>query len=99
MLPEVISSRPATMRSAVVLPHPDGPTSTMSSPSAMDRSSDRTAVVPSWYRLVMPSSTILDTGVSLSGELSRGLAPDAVKPGVLDPGVQQVPGQRLRGPL
>ena len=48
MVPSVISSRPATMRSAVVLPQPDGPTSTMSSPSAMDRSSDRTAVVPSW---------------------------------------------------
>ena len=48
MVPSVISSRPATMRRAVVLPQPDGPTSTMSSPSAMDRSSDRTAVVPSW---------------------------------------------------
>ena len=35
------------MRSAVVFPHPDGPTSTISSPSAMDRPSDLTAVVPS----------------------------------------------------
>ncbi len=47
MVPSVISSSPATMRSAVVFPHPDGPTSTISSPSAMVRSSDLTAVVPS----------------------------------------------------
>ena len=31
--PSVISSRPATIRSAVVLPQPDGPTNTMNSPS------------------------------------------------------------------
>src|SRR5581483_8680196 len=34
MRPEVISSSPASMRSAVVFPHPDGPTSTRNSPSA-----------------------------------------------------------------
>src|SRR3954451_24002603 len=45
--PSETSSRPATMRSAVVLPHPDGPTSTMNSPSTMSRSSRSTAVVPS----------------------------------------------------
>ena len=32
--PAEISSSPATIRRAVVLPHPDGPTSTMNSPSA-----------------------------------------------------------------
>ena len=37
-VPEVMSSRPATMRRAVVLPEPDGPTSTISSPSATSRS-------------------------------------------------------------
>jgi hypothetical protein len=31
--PSEISSRPATIRSAVVLPQPDGPTSTRNSPS------------------------------------------------------------------
>ena len=61
MVPAVTSSRPATRRSAVVLPHPDGPTSTISSPSAIDRSSDLTAVVPSGNCLVMPSSTIVAT--------------------------------------
>src|ERR1700733_6590659 len=34
-----MSSRPATIRSAVVFPHPDGPTRTMNSPSATSRSS------------------------------------------------------------
>ena len=33
--PPVISSRPATIRSSVDLPQPDGPTMTTNSPSAM----------------------------------------------------------------
>ena len=33
--PSVISSSPATMRSSVLLPQPDGPTMTMNSPSAI----------------------------------------------------------------
>ena len=45
--PSVISSSPATIRSAVVLPHPDGPTSTMNSPSPISRSIPDTARVPS----------------------------------------------------
>ena len=39
--PRVMSSSPATIRSAVVLPQPDGPTKTTSSPSADLRSSVR----------------------------------------------------------
>ena len=35
IVPEVIASRPATMRSSVDLPQPEGPTMTMNSPSAM----------------------------------------------------------------
>ena len=35
MMPEVIASRPATMRRSVDLPQPEGPTMTMNSPSAM----------------------------------------------------------------
>ena len=34
-VPEVTVSRPATIRSSVDLPQPEGPTSTTSSPSAM----------------------------------------------------------------
>jgi hypothetical protein len=37
MVPAVISSRPASMRKSVDLPQPDGPTSTMNSPSAMSK--------------------------------------------------------------
>ena len=38
MRPDVTDSSPATMRSAVVLPQPDGPSSTRNSPSSMVRS-------------------------------------------------------------
>src|SRR5438045_934788 len=41
--PASTSSSPASMRSAVVFPEPDGPTRTMNSPSAMSRSSASTA--------------------------------------------------------
>ena len=38
IVPPVISSRPAIIRSAVDLPHPDGPTRTMNSWSRISRS-------------------------------------------------------------
>jgi hypothetical protein len=41
--PPEIASSPASIRRAVVLPDPDGPTSTMNSPSATARSSSLTA--------------------------------------------------------
>src|SRR5438045_1301395 len=50
-----MSSRPATIRRAVVLPQPEGPTSTMNSPSRISRSRPSTAVVPSGYVFVTPS--------------------------------------------
>ena len=43
MVPEVTSSRPASMRSEVDLPQPEGPTRTMNSPSAISRSRPLTA--------------------------------------------------------
>ncbi len=46
IVPEVISSSPAIDRSAVDLPQPDGPTSTMNSPSVMSRLSPSTAFTP-----------------------------------------------------
>ena len=45
--PEVTVSRPATIRSAVVFPQPDGPTKTTNSPASTSRSSSVTAFVPS----------------------------------------------------
>src|SRR5450755_3599866 len=47
MVPAEISSSPASMRSSVDLPHPDGPTSTMNSPSLMSK------LIP-WITLVVP---------------------------------------------
>src|SRR5262245_29730057 len=44
--PAVASSSPAAIRSTVVFPEPDGPTSTMNSPSMISRSSESTAFVP-----------------------------------------------------
>src|SRR5438067_1474944 len=46
--PSVMSSRPAIMRSVVVLPQPEGPTSTTNSLSAMSRSMPRTAGTSSY---------------------------------------------------
>ena len=42
--PEVVSSKPATMRSVVVLPQPEGPRRVMNSPGAMSRLMRSTAV-------------------------------------------------------
>ena len=39
----VMSSSPAMVRSSVLLPQPDGPTSTVNSPSGIERSMPRTA--------------------------------------------------------
>src|SRR6266545_1167325 len=59
MVPEVMSSSPAIIRSAVDLPHPDGPTKTMKSPSGMSSDNESTArVLPPPYTLVTSSSTI-----------------------------------------
>jgi hypothetical protein len=44
--PPVIVSSPATMRSSVDLPQPDGPTITMNSPSAISMSMPCTTCVP-----------------------------------------------------
>src|SRR2546423_6793482 len=49
MVPSVMSSRPASMRSKVDLPQPDGPTSTMNSPSSIWKS------MP-WMTLVEPKA-------------------------------------------
>ena len=44
--PAVTSSSPAIIRSSVDLPHPDGPTSTMNSPSATSSVTSSTATYP-----------------------------------------------------
>ena len=42
-VPPVMVSSPATMRSRVLLPQPEGPTSTMNSPSLKESVASRTA--------------------------------------------------------
>src|SRR5688572_4336558 len=57
--PAVACSRPATMRSVVVFPQPDGPSRQTVSPAATVRSTSRTAAsAPN--SLVMPFSSIVD---------------------------------------
>src|SRR4051795_2084236 len=84
--PPSTSSRPASIRRAVVLPEPDGPTSTISSPSAISRSSASTAGVslPGYTRVACSKRTSA-MDAHLSG---RG---DAV-----DGGAELAPGPRLR---
>src|SRR5580693_8233144 len=54
--PPSSGSSPASIRSAVVLPDPDGPTSTMNSPSVMSRSSMSTAgLAPLAYTRLAPT--------------------------------------------
>src|SRR5690242_21566537 len=49
-------SSPAMMRSVVLLPEPDGPTSTTNSPSSTTRSTPCTATKPLSYTFLTPSS-------------------------------------------
>src|SRR5918994_4662424 len=73
MVPDVMSSRPATMRRAVLLPQPDGPTRTRNSPCLMSRSRSWTAWNPFSYCLLTLSSTtsamVPSSGIGWSGEL------------------------------
>src|SRR3984957_16968520 len=76
--PDVISSRPASMRSAVVLPQPEGPTRTMNSPSATCSDRSSTARMSSPKILVTPSKVISAIrGCSLLSTLSRCSSVDA----------------------
>ena len=64
--PASTSSSPASMRSAVVFPEPDGPTSTMNSPSAISSEKSLTAVV---------SPNCLNTFSKVTGAISLSLLP------------------------
>src|ERR671919_467626 len=62
--PSVMTSRPATMRSAVVFPQPEGPTSTTNSSFSISSPRSETARVPSGYTFVSCSSSIRATNES-----------------------------------
>src|SRR3954470_16532576 len=61
--PAVGSTKPAMIRSVVVLPQPEGPSSVRNSPSCTARSSAASASA-SPYRLSTPSSTTFGRGVA-----------------------------------
>src|SRR5215210_3848560 len=78
-LPRVMSSRPAIMRSAVDLPHPEGPTKTTNSPSGMSRFISWTATTSSPKTLVtfsmVTSATLRTSSFSGLPNASIRLAP------------------------
>src|SRR6476661_5622984 len=59
ILPSLGSIIRLIIRSEVVLPQPEGPTSTVIWPVGASRLSSSTATVPSGYLLVTPSKTIM----------------------------------------
>src|SRR6476659_747736 len=65
MSPDVMSSRPTTIRSRVDFPQPDGPTRIMNSPSATSMLTLFTAGKPSPYCLTMFFISMAATGSTL----------------------------------
>src|SRR5215213_4891259 len=65
--PEVGSIIRLTIRNEVVLPQPDGPTSTVVAPLGAVRSRPSTATVPSAYALLTPSKRIIEGSQSHRG--------------------------------
>src|SRR4051812_2190709 len=86
--PSLISSRPATIRSAVDFPQPDGPTRIMNSPSLISRFMSLTASKPSGYRFQIPLKWISAIGCSWCGGLSGRFEFDAGEPAEDAPGLQ-----------
>src|SRR4051794_13534049 len=76
--PALTSSSPASIRRAVDLPGPDGPTSTMNSPWRTSRVTAWTAVVPSSNVLVTPAKPML--AMRRSPLLARAAGPVDVVP-------------------
>src|SRR5436190_18582887 len=74
--PSVSASSPANIRRTVVLPHPDGPTRIMNSPSRISRSKSWTAAV-SPKRFATPLKTISATGSSPPPTLRPNRSPGA----------------------
>src|ERR1700693_1266309 len=71
--PAVMLSSPATMRSVVVLPQPDGPTRTMNSLSRICRLTSLTACTPSNFLF----KCLMTTCATLSLRLAADLNPEA----------------------
>src|SRR5919204_2546751 len=87
MSPSVTSSRPAIMRSAVLLPQPDGPTSTRNSRSRILRLMSLTAVTSPNFLVTWSSSTPAIDQVLLPPSLGRckGLPASVARPAGVAP--------------
>src|SRR5919197_3862549 len=87
-LPSVGRSRPAIRRSKVVLPEPDGPSSTRYSPSLVRRSTPSTAGLSPTKTLRTPLvsttaiSRLLVSGVAADQSLLAPLLEDRLDPGL-----------------
>src|ERR1700682_4155713 len=86
ILPSEISSSPAIIRRSVLLPQPEGPTSTQNSPSAIDTSTPcTTGVLPNDLRTALRLTAAIQVSVSRvqaplqcpRGSRSRSLHPPA----------------------
>src|SRR5262245_32065699 len=78
MMPVSLRSRPATMRSVVVLPQPDGPSRVTNSPCPTARSMASTALTSANCRPTACRVTLGTAGrllVDLLGELEHGVLP------------------------
>src|SRR5262245_1656411 len=75
--PELGSTIRLTIRNDVVLPHPDGPTSSVICPCAATRSSPATATIPSPNRLLTPRNSIIPHTNPAAGLAKRGLEESA----------------------
>src|SRR6188508_2438919 len=95
--PALTRSRPATILSDVVLPHPEGPTNTISDPSSTFRFRSETATVPSSKTFVTPSNTISATTSPPVDHDRRIFEPDDGH--VVATGPLQQQDDRLRGPV
>src|SRR4029453_9522168 len=76
-LPSVMSSSPAIMRRAVVLPQPDGPSRTMNSPSVISRSRSSTATTSSnrlvtFWNVRLATLDLPTLGVRAGGNIEHG---------------------------
>ncbi len=69
ILPSLISSSPASIRRVVDLPHPEGPTRTMNSPSPISRSMPGTAGLsaPGYQRCAFSKVTVAMLNCSFTG--------------------------------
>src|SRR5829696_2209371 len=71
--PSVASSSPAMVRRSVVLPQPEGPSSTRYSPSPVSMSTPSTATTSPWNVFLSPRSSTASAGTGPSWRWSDGL--------------------------